>query len=208
MVGRLQDNRVVVAGVGTSGDWPTLLERAAAGALEVRPSEDGFGASDQTSFYSAGIPVLHFFSGTHADYHKPSDDLDKINVPGAAAIGDLSLRLIGLVMRERPALGYVKVAAVAPARGGFRVSLGTVPDYAAKVDGVALADVRSGGPAEAAGLRKGDVIQKLGAREIHNFDDYMACFAELQPGVPVPVRVLRDGQPLEVQLTPAAPTRR
>jgi hypothetical protein len=208
MVGRLQDNRVVVAGVGTSGDWPTLLERAAAGALEVRPSEDGFGASDQTSFYSAGIPVLHFFSGTHADYHKPSDDLDKINVPGAAAIGDLSLRLIGLVMRERPALGYVKVAAVAPARGGFRVSLGTVPDYAAKVDGVALADVRSGGPAEAAGLRKGDVIQKLGAREIHNFDDYMACFAELQPGVAVPVRVLRDGQPLAVQLTPAAPTRR
>jgi len=207
MVGRLQHNSVVVAGVGTSSAWPALLARAA-GGLELRPSEDGFGASDQASFYAAGLPVLHFFSGTHTDYHKPSDDLDKINFEGAAAIGDLSLRLIAGLMRERPTLDYVKVAAPSPARGGFRVSLGTVPDYAAKVDGVQLADVRAGGPAAAAGLQPGDIITRLGGRDIHNFDDYMASFGELKPGVAVPVTVLRGGAARDLTITPAAPQQR
>lgn len=208
MVGRMQGDSLVVSGVGTSTVWPKLLDRASANTLKIRPSEDGFGASDQTSFYAAGIPVLHFFSGTHADYHKPTDDLDKINLPGAVAIGDLTLRLIGLLMREQPPLGYVKVAAAAPARGGFRVSLGTVPDYAAKVDGVQIADARPGGPAAAAGLKAGDIITRLGTREIHNFDDYMACFAELQPGAKVPIVIRRGDQTLTLDITPAAPTRR
>ena len=208
MVGRLQGDSLVVSGVGTSSAWPKLLEQAAAGGLKIRPSEDGFGASDQTSFYAAGIPVLHFFSGTHSDYHKPSDDLDKINVPGAVAISDLTVHLIALLMKDQPKLDYVKVAAAAPARGGFRVSLGTVPDYAAKVDGVQIADARPGGPAAAAGLKAGDIITRLGAREIHNFDDYMACFAELQPGAEVPMVIRRGDQTLDLKITPAAPTRR
>ena len=207
MVGRLQNNSLVVAGVGTSTAWPRLLDQAA-GALQLRPSEDGFGASDQASFYAAGLPVLHFFSGTHTDYHKPSDDLDKINYEGAAAIGDVSLRLIAGLMREQPALDYVKVATPTAARGGFRVSLGTVPDYAAKVDGVQLADVRTGGPAAAAGLQAGDIITRLGARDIHNFDDYMASFGELKPGVAIPVKILRGGEAKELTLTPAAPQQR
>ncbi len=208
MVGRLQGDSLVVSGVGTSSAWPKLLEQAAAGGLKIRPSEDGFGASDQTSFYAAGIPVLHFFSGTHGDYHKPSDDLDKINVPGAVAISDLTVRVIGLLMKDQPSLDYVKVAAAAPARGGFRVSLGTVPDYAAKVDGVQIADARPGGPAASAGLKAGDIITKLGTRDIHNFDDYMACFAELQPGSEVPIVIRRGDQTLDLKITPAAPTRR
>ncbi len=207
MVGRMQDDRVVVSGVGTSSVWPGLLNKVA-DPLEVRPSEDGFGASDQASFYAAGLPVLHFFSGTHADYHKPSDDLDKINFAGAAAITDLSLRVLLELMATQPTLDYLKVAAPTPRAGGFRVSLGTVPDYAAKVDGVQLADVRAGGPAAAAGLLPADIITRIGAREIHNFDDYMATFAELQPGVPAPITVIRGGEPLELQITPAAPQRR
>jgi hypothetical protein len=207
MVGRLKDDAVVVSGVGTSSLWKGLLAEVA-GPLAIRSSEDGFGASDQASFYAAGLPVLHFFSGTHADYHKPSDDLDKINFPGAAAIGDLSLRVIGRLMRDQPTLDFIKVATPAPRAGGFRVSLGTVPDYGAKADGVALADVRPGGPAAAAGLRAGDVITLLGTREIHSLDDYMASFAELRPGVEVPVRVLRNGAAVDLKITPAAPQRR
>jgi Zn-dependent M28 family amino/carboxypeptidase len=207
MVGRLQNNSLVVSGVGTSTAWAPLLDKAA-GALQIRPSEDGFGASDQASFYAAGLPVLHFFSGTHTDYHKPSDDLDKINYDGAAAIGDVALRLLAGVMRERPTLDFVKVATSTAARGAFRVSLGTVPDYAAKVDGVQLADVRTGGPAAAAGLQAGDIITKLGARDIHNFDDYMASFGELKPGVAIPVKILRAGAAKELTLTPAAPVQR
>ncbi len=208
MVGRLQNDSVVVSGVGTSSAWPKLLGRAAAGGLTIRPSEDGFGASDQTSFYAAGIPVLHFFSGTHADYHKPSDDLDKINIPGAVKIGDLTLHLIGLLMQDQPKLDYIKVAAASPSRGGFRVSLGTVPDYAAKVDGVQITEAKKGGPAEAAGLKSGDIITKLGTREIHNFDDYMACFGELQPGAEVPIVIRRGDQTLDLKITPGAPSRR
>jgi aminopeptidase YwaD len=207
MVGRLQGDSIVVSGVGTSSVWPKLLESVAA-PLTVRPSEDGFGASDQASFYAAGLPVLHYFSGTHLDYHKPSDDLDKINFEGAAAIGDLSLRVIARLMKEQPTLDYLKVKAPAARVGGFRVSLGTVPDYAAKVDGVQLADVRAGGPAAAAGVMAGDIITGIGTREIHNFDDYMASFGELQPGVAVPLRVLRAGKPVELQITPATPQQR
>jgi aminopeptidase YwaD len=215
MVGRVRDNTVIIAGTGTSSAWPDLLGRVAADpqgparTLTVKPSEDGFGASDQASYYAADIPVLHFFSGAHDDYHRPSDDLDKINLEGAAAIADLSARLVGLMLRERPVLDFKKVAAASPSRGGgFRVSLGTVPDYAADVDGMKLTDVRPKSPAEAAGLKGGDVIVQIGAREIHNIDDYMACFGELQPGVAVPVVVVRDGARLELTITPAAPTRR
>lgn len=214
MVGRVRDNTVVVVGTGTSSAWPGLLERVKADpqgparTLTVKPSEDGFGASDQASYYAVDIPVLHFFSGAHDDYHRPSDDLDKINFDGAAAIADLSVRLVGVLMREQPVLDFKKVAAAAPRGGGFRVSLGTVPDYAANADGMKLAGVRPQSPAEAAGMRAGDVIVKIGAREIHNIDDYMASFAELQPGVVVPVVVEREGARVELSITPAAPTRR
>ncbi len=207
MVGRMQEQRVVVAGVGTSSVWEPLLAQVAA-PLEVRPSEDGFGASDQASFYAAGLPVLHFFSGTHTDYHKPSDDIDKINFAGAAEITDLALRVVAGLMRDQPKLDYIKVAAPAARVTGFRVSLGTVPDYAAKVEGVALADVRAGGPAAVAGVQAGDIIIKIGERDIKNFDDYMATFGELTPGVVTTVRVRRGDQTLDLPLTPAAPQRR
>lgn len=207
MVGRLRDNALIVSGAGTSSKWPAILERSA-GDLTLRPSEDGYGASDQTSFYEAGIPVLHFFTGPHDDYHKPSDDTASINVEGAAAVAGVAFRVIGELMRAREDLDFVKVARQAPARGGFRVSLGTVPDYAAQVDGVKLSGVRPGGPAEQAGLRAGDTITQLGDREIHNLDDYMAAFASMQPGVEITVKVTRGDEPLELKMTPQPPTRR
>lgn len=208
MVGRLgQEQGLVVAGMGTSSVWPALVERAR-GTQDVRASDDGYGASDQTSFYEAGLPVLHFFTGTHSDYHKPSDDADKINYEGAVVVADIALRVIQAVSKEGIEPDYIKVARTAPARGGFRVSLGTIPDYGAKVDGVRLTGAREGGAAAKAGLRKGDVIQKIGDREVHNLDDYMATFAVLEPGKEIDVVVLRDGQSLTVKLVPDAPGRR
>jgi aminopeptidase YwaD len=208
MVGRLRDDALIVAGAGTAQEWPDLLARSA-GSLQIRPSDDGYGASDQTSFYEVGIPVLHFFTGPHDDYHRPSDDIERINVDGAARVAEVALRLVGHIMRDRSDLKHIRVAKEAPARsGGFRVSLGTVPDYAAQVDGVKLSGVREGGPAELAGLRAGDIIQRLGDREIHNLDDYMAAFAALKPGVEIPVVIERESAQITLKLTPTAPRSR
>lgn len=207
MVGRLGEEGVVIAGVGTSSRWPDLVQ-AAAGDLEVRTTDDGYGPSDHGSFYEAGIPVLHFFTGSHADYHKPSDDIDKIDFDGAAKIGNAAFALARRIEAESIEPDYIKVARKESARGGFRVSLGTIPDYGANVDGVRLSGVREGGPAAEAGLQKGDVIVELGGRAVHNLDDYMAVFAVLEPGKEIDVAVTRDGERKVMKLTPAAPSRR
>lgn len=204
MVGRLGPDGLVVAGAGTSSIWPELID-AHRGGLRVRTSEDGYGPSDHGSFYEQKIPVLHFFTGPHEDYHKPSDDIEKINFEGAATVANFALDITRAMLARRLEPDYVQTERPAQRGGGFRVSLGTMPDYAAKVDGVRLSGVRKGGPADKAGMRKGDVITRLGEREIHNLDDYMAAFAELQPGVTIRAVVRRDGQDVELELIPAAP---
>lgn len=205
MVGRLRENKLSVAGVGTSSIWPELVE-STKGGLGVTMTEDGYGPSDHGSFYEAGIPVLHFFTGAHEDYHKPSDDIGKLNFEGAAAIGTMALAVVADVAGRAAAPDYQKTKRSAKQGGRvFRVSLGTIPDYAAQVDGVRLSGVREGGAAANAGLQKGDVIKKVGERDIHNLDDFMATFGELVPGTPVDVVIEREGATQTLPMTPAAP---
>jgi hypothetical protein len=205
MVGRLREQTVTVAGVGTSSVWGKLVD-AHRGSLKVAATEDGYGPSDHGSFYEAGIPVLHFWTGSHDDYHKPSDDTDKINFDGALAVGTMALQIVIALEEGKLVPDYLKTQpTMRTGARDFRVSLGTMPDYAGGVDGVKLSGVREGGPAQKAGLHKGDVIRKIGAREIHNLEDYMASFGELAPGVAVKVVVERAGQALELELVPAAP---
>ncbi|MFV8754765.1 M20/M25/M40 family metallo-hydrolase [Nannocystaceae bacterium ST9] len=206
MVGRLREQSLVVNGMGTASEWPALIEPLA-GELSLKPIPDGWGPSDHSSFYGEGMPVLHLFTGAHEDYHKPSDDIPAINVEGAAAVGELAGRIVIALLDRCDPLTFVKTDRPQQGAGAFKVSLGTMPDYAAAVDGLALAGVREGGPAALAGLQKGDVIKKIGAREIHGIDDYMASFAELVPGEAVEVVVDRAGEAITVQLTPAAPRR-
>lgn len=207
MVGRLGDQGLQVAGVGTSSVWPEMVA-GASGTLKVTTTDDGYGPSDHSSFYEAGIPVLHFFTGSHADYHKPSDDIDKINFEGAAQVGAMALQIATTLENDAIEPDFIKVARKQTARGGFRVSLGTIPDYGAQVDGVRLSGAREGGPAAEAGLTKGDVITRLADREIHNLDDYMAAFAVLEAGKEIDVEVMRDGTPVTLKMTPAQPQRR
>lgn len=208
MVGRLRDS-LIVNGTGTAQEWPALIEAANAGVqLPIESVPDGWGPSDHASFYGEGIPVLHFFTGAHEDYHKPSDDLDKLNPEGAARVGELAGRVLLALMDRCEPLTYVKVDRPSQGRTAFKVSLGTMPDYGKAVDGLALAGVSEGGAAAAAGLQKGDVIKRIGDREIHNIDDYMTCFGELEPGVEVEVEFERDGERRTVMLVPAAPRQR
>lgn len=206
MVGRLREHSLVVNGMGTASEWPGLVEPLA-GELTLQSVPDGWGPSDHASFYGEGMPVLHLFTGAHEDYHKPSDDLPAINVEGTAAVGELAGRIVLALLDRCDPLTFVKTDRPQQGASAFKVSLGTMPDYAAVVDGLALAGVREGGPAALAGLQKDDVIKKIGTREIHGIDDYMASFAELVPGEPVEIAYERAGKLATTQLTPAAPRR-
>ena len=203
MVGRLED-KLIVNGTGTAKEWEELLT-AEAGELELSLVPDGYGPSDHSSFYEAEIPVLHFFTGAHEDYHKPTDDLERIDFEGAAQVGLLAQRVIDRLSVPEQRLSYLKVERPKAKRGGFRVSLGTMPDYAGGVDGLKLAGVKAGGAAEKAGLKKGDVIVKIGEREVHGIDDFMASFGEMNPGEKTMFVIVRDGKEVELEVVPAAP---
>jgi hypothetical protein len=209
MVGRLRDNRVQVLGTDTATEWKALLEPACqaarVGCAEV--ADGGFGPSDQMSFFVAGVPVLHFFSGSHADYHKPSDTPDKLNAAGAAQIGLIVTTVTRALSEREGALTY-QANAMGPAPRGdlrnFNATLGTIPDYAgpgAGKAGVLLGGVRPGSPAEKAGLRRGDLLVRLGRHDIRSIEDFMFVLNASRPGETTTAVVVRDGKELAVNVT-------
>ncbi|MEW5765112.1 MAG: M28 family peptidase [Acidobacteriota bacterium] len=200
MIGRLRENSLVVGGAGTSPVWKDLLARANTEGLSLSLGEDGYGASDHSVFYAQGIPVLFFFTGAHEDYHRPGDTADKVLYGGEAKVLRLAARVTGalLDLPERPA--YVRVAPPPSemAGRGFRVYLGTIPDYTGEVKGVRLMGVRAGSPAEQGGLRKGDVIVGFAGKTIENVYDYTYALQDHKPGETVAVTVLRDGNRVDL----------
>ncbi len=206
MVGRLRGNRVEVLGTETATEWNELISTACAGeGVTCAGSSDGFGASDQAAFYGAGIPVLHFFTGTHTDYHRPSDTPDKLNAAGAAAIARVIER-VALGLEDRRRLTF-KQGAPSLVRGdtrSFNASLGTIPDYAGPPDGtpgVLLTGVRPGGAAELAGMKRGDILVKLGVHEIRSVQDLGFALSAARPGDKVTAVVIRAGQRLALPTT-------
>jgi Zn-dependent M28 family amino/carboxypeptidase len=206
MVGRLRDNKLVVDGVGTSAGWKPLVDAAAQGLnLDLAFGAEGFGASDHASFTAARIPVAFFFTGVHPEYHMPTDTADKINSEGEERIATLAARLALGVAQAPDKLVFVD----APPdphrgmRGGFKVSLGSIPDYAFSGKGVKLDGVRPDAPAARAGLQRGDVIVKLGSHDVANIHDYMFALGELEPGKKTTVVVERAGQRLTLEIVPA-----
>jgi aminopeptidase YwaD len=209
MIGRMRDNKLIVVGSGTSPAWNPLLDdlnKAAHFTLNKNDAE--FGGSDHQSFYLQKVPVLFFFTGLHADYHRPSDTADKINSMDEARIvsfvGDCAERIAD--NPERPAYQQM----TAPREGGparFRVTLGTIPDYAAEVEGVALSGVRPGSPAEKAGLKAGDVIVKFGGKSVRNIQDYSLYLSERNPGEEVEIVVKRGSETLTLKATLGASQR-
>jgi Tol biopolymer transport system component len=206
MVGRLRDNRIEVLGSDTAPEWsPMVTTACAAQGLECIPSNEGFGSSDQAAFYTAGLPVLHFFTGSHGDYHKPSDVAAHINAAGAATVAGLVERL-AVALESQPRLTYRKGVSTAD-RGDartFNASLGTVPDYAGPpggAPGVLLSGVRPGGAAEKAGLRAGDILVRLGPHEIRSVQDLGFALGVVRPGELVTAVVLRGGKELRLETT-------
>ncbi len=206
MVGRLREDRLVVDGVGTAALWPALVNAANSGlGLKLNLGAEGFGASDHMSFTAARVPVIFLFTGVHDDYHMPSDTADKINAAGEERVATLAARL-ALDVAERPdRLAFVD----APAdphrgmRGGFKVSLGTIPDYGFAGPGVRLSGVRPDAPASRGGMKAGDVIVKVGSHEITNIHDYMFALGEMEAGREVTIEVLREGKKVSLKVVPA-----
>jgi hypothetical protein len=204
MIGRMRENKLSVGGVGTSPEFRKLVESLNNG-LTLQLSEDGFGPSDHSSFYAKQIPVLFFFSGGHEDYHKPSDTADKINYEGQAKIVAFVAEIARAIDRgdARPAYAVARSQSSGRATG-FRVYLGTVPNYAESNDGMLLDAVRDDSPASKAGLKAGDKIVKLAGREIKNVYDYTYALGEMKPDQEYEVEVARGGERLKMKLTPQA----
>ncbi|HZF41416.1 MAG TPA: M20/M25/M40 family metallo-hydrolase [Blastocatellia bacterium] len=204
MIGRLKENKLTIGGIGTSPEFRKLVESLNNG-FTLQLSEDGFGPSDHSSFYAKQIPVLFFFSGTHEDYHKPSDTADKINYEGQAKIVGFVAEIARAIDRGAARPAYAVARSQSSGRAtGFRVYLGTVPNYAESNDGMLLDAVRDDSPAAKAGLKAGDKIVKLAGREIKNVYDYTYALGEIKPDQEYEVEVIRGDQRLKLKLTPQA----
>jgi hypothetical protein len=202
MIGRLDAEKLVIYGTGTSPFWESNLnEINKTYNFNITYTPDGFGPSDHSSFYVKDIPVLHFFSGTHNDYHKPSDTYEKINYPGTQKIlmmvYDITSRLDDL--QNKPEFTKAAADNTQPVVR-FNVSLGTIPDYSYSGKGLKISGVRAGGPAEAAGLQGGDIIVKMGSLEIGNIYDYMSALSKHKAGDEVDIVILRNNEEKTVKV--------
>jgi Zn-dependent M28 family amino/carboxypeptidase len=207
MVGRMQDNKLTVQAVGTSPSWRQLLERAnVAAGFDLILQDDPYQPTDVASFNQAGVPSLAFFTGTHVDYHKPSDTADKINYEDLDRVAAFAAALAGRVADQPEALAFAKVEQVQQGggRAGVRIFTGTIPDYATDVKGLLLGGVIGGGPAEQAGLQKGDVIIQIGEQTITNIYDYTYALEALKVNQPVTLIYMRGSDRKETTLTPTA----
>jgi hypothetical protein len=256
MIGRLQDQKLIIGGIGTAPEWRALVEAQnsvanmanaalsepgsanmrvtldpkitpagfpvviganglpvvimtkqpieAATPFTLTLNEDGFGPSDHSSFYGKQIPVLFFWTGTHNDYHKPSDTSDKINYEGEAKIVSFVERIIRDIDKSDKRPTYTVAKSDPQQRTGFRVYLGTIPNYADSNDGLKIDGVRDESPAAKAGLKAGDKVVKLAGRDVKNVYDYTYALGEMKAGQEYEVVVMRDGQRLTMKITPEA----
>ena len=231
MIGRLKERKLIVGGVGTASEWRSMIDSV---NTSTRPpstniqatlriagepvaatdpkanflltlNEDGYGPSDHSSFYAKQVPVLFFWTGNHEDYHKPSDTADKINYEGEARVVSFVASVIRDIDRSDKRPTYAVAKSESQGRTmGFRVYLGTIPNYADSNDGLKLDGVRDDSPASKAGLQAGDKIVKMAGREVKNVYDYTYALGEMKAGQEYEVEVLRGSERLTFRITPAA----
>lgn len=208
MVGRLRNNKLILHGIGSSPVWTKYIEkRNVLVGLNLNLVKDPYMPTDVTAFYPKKVPVLNFFTGLHNKYNRPSDDPETLNYAGLERISNLAYGIISDLISadERPE--YLEVArnqSEEGSRENLRVYLGTIPDYATEDEGVKLSGVRSGGPADKAGIKSGDIIVQLGEKKIANIYDYTYALDGVKIGEPVEIVVMRDGKEVKLKITPEA----
>lgn len=238
MIGRLKEEKLTVGGIGSASEWnnlvkignlesPTLSSQGNSVGVptnqtvgltmsstkplfNLQLSEDGFGPSDHASFYGKQIPVLFFFTGTHEDYHKPSDTSEKINYTGVLKIANFVSELVKTVDANptRPTYKVAQSAGMMGGRMNINVSLGTVPGYGDSTDGMLIDGVRTDSPADKAGLKSGDKIVKLAGKEVRNVQDYMVILGDLKAGEEYEIVIVRGTEKMTMKIVPAPAARR
>lgn len=195
MIGRLKDSSLIVYGTGTSSNWKELLNQDNIYGFKLTFNDEGFGPSDHSSFYGKKIPVLFFFTGTHEDYHKPSDDVDKINVDGEREILEYVYNVAMDIDNNSERPDYLLVEKKESGQMFTRkVYVGTIPDFASNVDGYKISGVSEGSPAQQAGLQGGDIIISFGGKTISNIYDFTYALSDFVPGDVVDVIVKRGSE--------------
>jgi Zn-dependent M28 family amino/carboxypeptidase len=208
MVGRMQDNKLTIQAVGTSPAWGKIIEQTnVLAGFDLQLQADPYQPTDVASFNGAGVPCLTFFTGVHADYHRPSDTPDKIDYEDLDRVVDFAAAIATRVEDDQAVPEFAKVDQVLQpggGRAGVRIFTGTIPDYSTDAKGLLLSGVIGGGPAEQAGLQKGDIIVEIAGQTIANIYDYTYALDVLKIGQPAKVVYMRNGERKEAMLTPAA----
>jgi len=200
MVGRLDSTgNIGINGTGTSPAW-SEVERVLVGDLKVKTTASGIGSSDHTSFYLQGIPAIHFFTGTHEDYHKPSDTWEKVNYEGMLRITRYIESLI-TTLQQQDKLEFTKTEeADSTATPRFKVTMGVVPDYMYDGQGMRIDGVSEGKPAAQAGLKAGDIVVRIGAVDVPDMMGYMKALGQFNKGDTAPVTIMREGKEVMVEV--------
>lgn len=207
MVGRLRNKRLIVYGSRTAKEFPALLDSLNWYAgFDLKARGDGYGPSDQSSFYAAGRPVLHIFTDLHEDYHRTTDDWAKINLDGFKQVTDFTVGLVtALANRTTPLTQMRATTTTGPEASsdaqGYGAYLGTVPDMTDSPGGVRLLGVRAGSPAEKAGLRGDDIITRIGNMDVPNLQAMTAALRSHEPGDTVDIVVKRGSQVTTLRAT-------
>ncbi len=201
MVGRLDSaGNLGINGVGTSPSW-SVIDSITAGDLNVKTTTSGIGPSDHTSFYLKEVPAIHYFTGTHPDYHKPSDTEEKINYHGMLRVRAHILALMD-ALDDRGELQFTKTEdANTEAVPRFKVTLGVVPDYMFDGKGMRIDGISDGKPASVAGLKAGDVVVRLGQTDVSDMMTYMKALSMFEKGSTTTIVVERGGERIEKQIT-------
>jgi len=216
MVGRMRDRKLIVYGTATAAELPALVDsanRAAAAAaggrepLAITATGDGFGSSDHSSFYAKNIPVLHFFTNVHDDYHRASDDVERVDAGGTARVVEVAERIVRAVGDRPSRLTFTRtpsaaVGGITSRGGGSGAYFGSVPDMAAGgVKGMRISGVTPGSPADKAGLKAGDIVIRFGGAEVTELYSYTDALRAKKPGDVVEVVVLRNGERVTLTAT-------
>jgi len=200
MVGRLdEERRLAVNGIGTSPSFVPAMNKITSPEFQFKLDSSGMGPSDHTSFYLNDVPVLHFFTGQHAQYHRPEDDVELINFEGLNDVAQYIEQLIAHLDKKKD-LKFEKTRDASADKRSFNVTLGIIPDYLFDGQGLKIDGVKDGRPAAKANLQKGDVVLKMGELDIRSMDDYMKALGYFHPKDEIDVLFERGGEVMSTKV--------